>query len=659
MAIALHANAASSITSGASDPHTFAYDAGASGTDTILIVSAYTETTTPASVTYNGVSMTYIGGQDGGGNRVDAWYLANPSTGSNTLSLTQGGATADQIITAVCYSGVDQTTPVGTPVYQSQTVSSPGEVTTTLDTTAANSYIFTAAGMDGGPDTSVIGPISTFSDIAGTNEGATTTSGASGVTMGCYDRSAATATTYTVGFDFQESSEPCNAIHFELFESSGGGAGAALASDLTASGTVTADLSLPAAQLAADLSGSAIVAADLTLPADQLAASLTASCTVTADLTMSAAQLAADLTASATINALFGFESFIYDGSNPDPGTTESVYEASQTDGDLGGGGFTAANPDALYIEPHPDVTWFADTTFIVSPPQTITLAYKWFDDSAGTFTSESRLTILDNGSITSLASDLNASATVTADLTVPAIGAALASDLSASGTVTADLTLPADQLAAALTATGIVTADLTVGGDSLACDMTASAVLTADLTAQSDALNAALVATATITADLTVPADALACDMSATGLITADLTIPTDGLAADLSGSATITADLTLPADQLSAALTGTATVTGDLTIPGASLAATLNANGTVTADLTFSTALLAADLTASGTITADLTIPADQLAAALTGSATITANLRLGGEPMFSGTPSDVTLGFADDLITVNFNE
>ena len=98
------------------NPLTTSFDC--SGGD-FLVVGAFTNSsTTNLTATYNGVSMTRLtfGGDASGGNKNAFFYLANPASGSNTLSLTRTGGT--NIAYAVgAYSGVDTTSPIDASVF--------------------------------------------------------------------------------------------------------------------------------------------------------------------------------------------------------------------------------------------------------------------------------------------------------------------------------------------------------------------------------------------------------------------------------------------------------------------------------------------------------------------------------------------------------------
>lgn len=121
MAIAF--DAASSSTANAS---TVTFSHTCSGSDRVLVVGTshrYNNKTT--SVTYNGVNLTKwsenINSNICG---TQLWYLVAPSTGANNIIVTQS-STERIVVGASSWTGVNQTTPLGTAVLQNGTSSSP------------------------------------------------------------------------------------------------------------------------------------------------------------------------------------------------------------------------------------------------------------------------------------------------------------------------------------------------------------------------------------------------------------------------------------------------------------------------------------------------------------------------------------------------------
>lgn len=87
---------------------------------------------TVTAVTYNGVSMTKFGTTGG---YASPWYLINPATGTNTISVTSPGAASAIIAQSVSYTGVKQS---GFPDSLIQT-NSPGSSPYTMTTTVVAS----------------------------------------------------------------------------------------------------------------------------------------------------------------------------------------------------------------------------------------------------------------------------------------------------------------------------------------------------------------------------------------------------------------------------------------------------------------------------------------------------------------------------------------
>lgn len=97
-----------------------------------------------------------------------------------------------------------------------------------------------------------------------------------------------------------------------------------------------------------------------------------------------------------TLSAPTGWETVTYNGSAPNPATTESFYEYAQTDS--GVGSFTMATSDILAWETQTGLTIDTQTIPVVDPPATVSGAYKIWDESLSTWTSVSSFTITDGG---------------------------------------------------------------------------------------------------------------------------------------------------------------------------------------------------------------------------------------------------------------------
>ena len=106
------------------------------GDNRLLVVGAALRSDSEAftSVAYGGIPLTRIGGITGGGNaRTELWYLVNPPPGMAVVRLN---ASASRNIAAIAmtFTGVDPTTPIGTPAQiGGSSISSSVSVTSSTD----------------------------------------------------------------------------------------------------------------------------------------------------------------------------------------------------------------------------------------------------------------------------------------------------------------------------------------------------------------------------------------------------------------------------------------------------------------------------------------------------------------------------------------------
>lgn len=118
----------------------FSFNAPAGGSNRMLIlVNSNTRSRGTNTPTYNGVSMTSAYSYSNGfSERVNFWYLANPATGSNTLSFSSGGSNGLGAC-AYLFTGVDQSN----PIHATSSFGSSGttNASLTITTTADNKYI--------------------------------------------------------------------------------------------------------------------------------------------------------------------------------------------------------------------------------------------------------------------------------------------------------------------------------------------------------------------------------------------------------------------------------------------------------------------------------------------------------------------------------------
>ncbi|MBV6523040.1 MAG: hypothetical protein MNPFHGCM_03207 [Gemmatimonadaceae bacterium] len=107
---------------------------GTTGTNRILIVSVgirANNTQTVASVKWGTAPMTRVGAVTQGKNvRAELWYLVNPPTGTRTIAVAlAGGKSGAMAGGAVSFTGVHQTTPLGTAVTKAQSASTAASLT--------------------------------------------------------------------------------------------------------------------------------------------------------------------------------------------------------------------------------------------------------------------------------------------------------------------------------------------------------------------------------------------------------------------------------------------------------------------------------------------------------------------------------------------------
>lgn len=104
-------------TSTGSSVNSLSFSHTCTGSDLLLLVAVTMRRINSATVddvTYNGVSMTLVTTATSGSRYAELWRLAGPATGSNTVAVSL--STTEQEVSAgvMSFTGVDQTTPVGT-----------------------------------------------------------------------------------------------------------------------------------------------------------------------------------------------------------------------------------------------------------------------------------------------------------------------------------------------------------------------------------------------------------------------------------------------------------------------------------------------------------------------------------------------------------------
>jgi hypothetical protein len=151
--IALDVASAGSTGGTGASPVTWTQTVTSSGTNTYLIVGFCTSVSgstqpTVTGVTYNSVAMTKVQANQNGGGTIktesSVWFLKNPSTGSNTVSVSfTGGTSLLGAGSSVSYTGVNQTN--SADAVGGTTGTATGVQSFNVVTVADNSWVFATA----------------------------------------------------------------------------------------------------------------------------------------------------------------------------------------------------------------------------------------------------------------------------------------------------------------------------------------------------------------------------------------------------------------------------------------------------------------------------------------------------------------------------------
>ena len=169
---------------------TFSHTVGAGGVDRFLTVGVSFQNRVVNGVTYAGTAMVSVGTLQNGVARMHLWQLVAPATGANNVVITMSGGGVAIVGIAVSYTGVHQTTSLGT------FASASGNSTAvTVDiASAVNDLVIDCVGTDGaGTPTLTVGAGQTQrgnADAGNTLGAGSTEPGAATVTMS-WTRSAA------------------------------------------------------------------------------------------------------------------------------------------------------------------------------------------------------------------------------------------------------------------------------------------------------------------------------------------------------------------------------------------------------------------------------------------------------------------------------------
>jgi hypothetical protein len=147
MAVAVVTSAGLGVTG--VDTDTVAIDCTGANALVVFVARSFSSATVVNSVTYNGVAMTqdFTATLPPG---VDAWVLANPSTGSNNVVVTMAAA-CDIGVAAVALSGVD-TTDILRAANQTTAASAASTVSNSI-TSATDELVLDYVAINGNPAT--------------------------------------------------------------------------------------------------------------------------------------------------------------------------------------------------------------------------------------------------------------------------------------------------------------------------------------------------------------------------------------------------------------------------------------------------------------------------------------------------------------------------
>src|SRR5437899_4287912 len=160
---------------------TFSFNhAVGSGATRLLIVGVTDDNNRGVpSVTYNAVAMTAIGSKSNGNLLVSMFRMVNPPSGTFAVKVTWGGGNNVGEVGAISFTGVDQTTPLGTFVTASASTTTP----TVNVTSAAGELVVDTVGATGGTLTVDASQAQRWNLTQTVRGGGSTEAGAATVTM--------------------------------------------------------------------------------------------------------------------------------------------------------------------------------------------------------------------------------------------------------------------------------------------------------------------------------------------------------------------------------------------------------------------------------------------------------------------------------------------
>ncbi len=121
----------------------------AAGSNRILIVTTAALNSQATAVTFNTAPLTLIGTRIDGddASRLSMWYLVNPAVGAGTVQVTFDGSGNEKVMGASSWTGVHQTTPIGSFVSNSGSGTTPS---VTVSSTAGEVVVDAVSNIDAG-----------------------------------------------------------------------------------------------------------------------------------------------------------------------------------------------------------------------------------------------------------------------------------------------------------------------------------------------------------------------------------------------------------------------------------------------------------------------------------------------------------------------------
>jgi RHS repeat-associated protein len=141
--IAFIATSTNPVTTGLSAATTTTWQHTTSGSNRLLVLVADLWQNVAglgkvSAASYNGTALTRVASTSSGAMTSEIWYLANPTSGANQMSVTIDDATVARKLAASSFTGVHQTSSVNT---SSTNVGFGGNPSNSLTTTAANALV--------------------------------------------------------------------------------------------------------------------------------------------------------------------------------------------------------------------------------------------------------------------------------------------------------------------------------------------------------------------------------------------------------------------------------------------------------------------------------------------------------------------------------------